>query len=529
MMRLASHVDGRLARAVLGAVLAAGLCPPPHAPAATPKPKPVKVPATCMPAEQAEQIEKDLDAFFAEADEEKRKVIYAQRLADGRSGLTLFGLETIAAAVEPSGTSRRGVWKITSPWLADNPRGWFNFSMPAGYTPKKAWPLVVAMHGSSSDGDNVVSWYSPQLNRGGYFVVYPTTTSKGSFWSQEKELTNVYRIIDWVARRYRVDFRRLVATGGSMGGVGTWAYLMNQPEVWSVGASVAGYPAATKGDALENIRGIPFYFIHGDKDHIPVSGPRAASAELTRRGIEHTYVEVPGSGHTPPMKYWTDMNVWITRQPAKPWSPRPLFLPVPPGRPIWEAAEDPLRLIGDPIVKLIADGKAPAARVEIGRLMRTRRGDARLHVLRGLSYLPVLLEPFPFDMDPKSFPAKKGWHRPNENSAMSAFSMALASRVGKGLASKEFDVEVRVLRAKIYAKRIAIAVPYGGSAWVRYYNDFAHESNTLQRAVRGHPEGVLLLRAVFRVLPRRPKPGAKGQHWGAVQPARSWEPVACSR
>lgn len=466
---------------------------------------PSKSPPGCWSGEHAEKIAKALDVYFAEPDADKRKVIYAEKLAGGRAGLTLFGLETIAAAALPQGKQRRGVWKINSPWLEDNPRGWFNFSMPKGYTPKKAWPLVVSMHGSAADGDNVVGWYTPQLNNAGYFVVYPTTTSKGNFWSNEAELVNIYRIIDWVARRYRIDFRRLVATGGSMGGVGTWSFLLRQPEIWSVGGSVAGFPAATKGDVLENLRGIPFYFIHGEKDHIPVSGPRAASAELKRRGIEHTYVEVPGSGHTPPRKYWTAMNVWITRQPPKAWSPRPMFLPIPPGRAIWETESDPLRLAGDPIVEMIRTGKGVAARMEIGKLMRAHKGDARLQVLRGLTYVPALLDPFPFDMDRKKFPAGKGWRRSSEYAALSAFAMALTATKGKGFAARKFDIEVRVLRVKIYAKRIAFAVPYGGSTWVKPYNEFALESNILQRAARGQPEGVRLLRAVFDILPKRPK------------------------
>jgi len=502
MTRPRSHLARRGGRSALAAGLVTVLWSVAGARAVV---TPDTLPAGCWSAAHAEQIEKALDAYFAEPDEEKRKAIYAEKLADGKAGLTRFGLETIAVATLPDGKPRRGVWKITSPWLENNPRGWFNFSMPKGYTPKKAWPLVVAMHGSSSDGNNVVPWYTPQLNNTGYFVVYPTTTGKGNFWSNEAELVNVYRTIDWVARRYRIDFRRLVATGGSMGGVGTWSFLLKQPEIWSAGASVAGFPAATKGDVLENIRGIPFYFIHGDKDHIPVSGPRAASAELKRRGIEHTYVEVPGAGHTPPRKYWAAMNVWITQQPAKAWSPRPMFLPVPPGRPIWESESDPLRLAGDPIVEMIRTGKAAAARAEVARQMQTHKGDARLHVLRGLTYVPALLEPFPFDMDRKKFPAKKGWRRSSEYAALSAFGMALTAKKGKGVVAKKFDIEVRVLRTKIYAKRVAFAAPYGGSTWVKPYNDFALESNVLQRVARGHPEGVRLIRAVFAILPKRPK------------------------
>lgn len=496
MMKWAGlHLGRRFAAVAWATGLMAGVCQA----AGT-----VNVPPSCWSAGKAEQVEKDLDSFFIEPDADKRKAVYADRLADGRTGLTLFGLETVAAAAPPPGQVKHGVWRVDSPWLTGSERGWFNLSMPDRYTPKKAWPLVVVLHGRSSDGDNLVVWYTRQLGKAGYFVVYPTTTVEGNFWSKKAEQANVYRTIDWAARRYRIDFRRLVVSGGSMGGVGTWSYLLKHPEIWSAGASVAGYPSATKGDVLENIRGVPLYFVHGEKDDIPVAGSRAVSAELKRRGIAHTYVEAAGAGHTPPPKYWADMNAWIIKQPAKPWSPRPLFLPAGAGRPIWDAATDPLAIAGDPIIAKIRAGKAAAARADINKLMRTSPNNARLLALRGLSYLPVLLEEFPFDMDPKSFPSKKGWGRANEAAAMSAFSMALIAEKGKGWASKEFEIEVRMFRAKIFAKRVALAIPYGGQTWKRHYNSFAYESNMVQRAVPGYEEGVRLIKAVFAVVPEAP-------------------------
>jgi len=463
-----------------------------------------EAPPSCWSAREAEKVEKDLDAFFAEPDADKRKAIHADRLADGRTGLTLFGLETIAAAAPPPGQAKRGAWRVDSPWLADNERGWFNLSMPVGYTPKKAWPLVVVMHGRSSNGNNLVGLYTSQLSKAGHFVVYPTTTIEANFWGKKAEMENVFRTIDWVARRYRIDFRRLAVSGGSMGGVGTWSYLLKHPEIWSAGASVAGYPSATKGDVLENIRGVPLYFVHGEKDDIPVAGSRAVSAELKRRGIAHTYVEAAGAGHTPPRKYWTDMIAWITTQPAKPWSPRPMFLPAGAGRPIWDATTDPLAMADDPIIAKIRAGKVAAARADINKLMRSSPNNARLLALRGLSYLPVLLEEFPFDMDPKSFSSKKGWGHRNEAAAMSAFSMALIAKKGKGWATKEFEIEIHMLRAKIHAKRVALAVPYGGETWKRHYNSFAYESNMVQRASPGYEEGVRLIKAVFAAVPQAP-------------------------
>ena len=453
----------------------------------------VQLPTGTWPARQAERLENALDEFFAEKDPARRAVQFKDKLLPLEVGLSLEELEAIAKAPPPEGKGKaKGVARIQCDWLRDNPRGWFNFSMPEGYTPAKPWALVVAMHGSDSDGDNVVSFYSPQLNKLGFFVVYPTVTEKGRYWGQAGELVNVYRIIDWVARRYRIDFRRLVATGGSMGGVGTWSCLLNRPDIWSAGASVAGYPPAIGGDILENIRGIPFYVLHGEKDSISVEGPRKAVAELRRRKIDVVYAEAPGAGHTPPVKYWQDVNAWIAKQPPKPFSPRPMFLPGQ-GRPLWAVETDPLDLddANDPILSLIRQGKTLDARKQLAAQMPKAGGNPRLYVLRALTYLPGLLEPYPYSLDIKSFDPKQGWTAANETAALADLNAALMSKAGKALGARVFDDETRLMLAKIHLKRVAETIQTD-VAWARHWNSFAQYTNAISHGGgRGEAERLI--------------------------------------
>jgi poly(3-hydroxybutyrate) depolymerase len=473
--------------------------------------RPAGSPASVWSATRSERLETALDAFFAETDPNRQRVIFDKELSPRGVGLTLLELQAMAKAQPPSGDKRgrRGLWRVACPWLADNERGWFHLTMPAGYTPKKAWPLAIALHGSGSDGGNVVSFYSPRLNKRGFFVVYPTTTSKAHSWATPAEVINVYRIIDWAARRYRVDFRRLAVTGGSMGGMGTWSHLLMRPELWSCGASVAGHPAALKGEVLENLRGVPFYILHGEKDSrgtslAPVERVRQAVAELRRRKIDHVYVEAKGAGHTPPRKYWQDVCDWIARQRPKAWSPRPLFLPAPPARPLWKSYGDPLGLSerDDPVLSLIRAGKGRAARAETARRLREAPGNARLFVLRALSHVPALLGPFPYRLGPADFADReKGWTTAAESAAMSDLGRALHAKAGKGTSPKAFDAAARVLRAKILAKRFAVAVGAGGIGWVGAYNGAVRELRGALRLQPGHGEAVRLLRALQSRLP----------------------------
>src|SRR4051812_39147857 len=109
------------------------------------------VPADVWDAPRAEKFEKSLDAFFAEKDIAKRAESFKKEIQPQDPELKLDELETIAKAPPPPGALNGTVWKVQCPWAKENPRGWFNFTLPKSYTPAKACGLVIALHGSGSD------------------------------------------------------------------------------------------------------------------------------------------------------------------------------------------------------------------------------------------------------------------------------------------------------------------------------------------------------------------------------------------
>ncbi|MFP4055060.1 MAG: hypothetical protein ACLFV7_14465 [Phycisphaerae bacterium] len=468
-----------------------------------------KPPPGCLTAKDANAIEAALDAFFA-ADAAERVGVYRKRLAELPAGLTLEDLQRIAEAKAPRGRKHRhGVTRVKLPWLKDNPRGWVNVALPEDYTPARAWPVAVCLHGSGSDGDNVVPFYSPQLNRAGFITLYPTTTSKKHLWSTGVEMANVYRILSWAGTRWRIDFRRVVCTGGSMGGMGTWSHLLARPQLWSAGASVAGHPAAMKGDLLENLRPVPFYILHGEKDTdgaslAPVEHVRAAMAALKRRGIEPVYVEAPGAGHTPPMKYWREMNRWIARQPPQEHSPRSLLLPGPDGRALWQVQLDPLGLDGltDPDLERIRQGKTQEARANLTCRIRKGDADATVFLLRAVSVVPGLLDDYPWDLQPNRFSEDDGWTTADESAAMKDLRTALNRSGGKGPTPGLFDAAVWVMIGKLHARRYAATVDAKGLAWVKHYNAAVA---AVRASLRSSPGYVPAGRLATALKKRRPK------------------------
>ncbi len=466
----------------------------------------IAAPPNTLDAKSSDDLESKLDAFFAEPQSFNRKSIYEEQLKDAPVGLSFEELEAMHEAKPPSGEMRFNMAYRVKDAVRDDPRGYFNIALPEGYTPKRAWPLVVALHGRGGNADHLVVVTAPVLAKAGYFVVYPTTADVKLNWSSADESANLYRAIDFVARRYRIDFRKMFITGGSMGGMGTWSHVQGFPEVWAGGAPIAGHPGIAPGPWMARLRGIGLYIVHGEKDTVvPVQPTRVMVQALKKGKYKHTYVELPGVNHGVPRDAWRDMCVWISKQPAKDYSSRPMFLPTERGRPLWQGVLDPVGLEDekDPIVELLRAGDYNAAALEIRKQMIRRRGDARLYVLRAIAAVPPLLDPTPEAFDVAAMRDRPGgWGERAETSALGSLRLALNSKVGKGPATRRFDAEVTHLIARIWAKRFAVSVDDGkGRAWVTRYNSFARYAGQTQQLQPGHSGTNRLIQAANALLP----------------------------
>ena len=113
--------------------------------------------------------------------------------------------------------------------------------------------------------------------------------------------------MDYVVRRYPIDRDRVVLAGYSMGGFCAWNLGLRYPDRFAGLLPMAGgisreeylqardpLPRAL----LDNAAMVPCFFIHGGKDEVvPVKFDRWTAEDLTARGIEHTYREIPGGKH----------------------------------------------------------------------------------------------------------------------------------------------------------------------------------------------------------------------------------------
>ncbi|PCJ58863.1 MAG: hypothetical protein COA79_12405 [Planctomycetota bacterium] len=252
---------------------------------------------------------------------DKRKLIYESASQDIKEYLpSLSVMEQWLRPLKHPKANKKVV-TVHTPWLKDNARAIFMFKIPKNYDPKKqSYPIVISLHGTD-DNPVAMSSHMHHVTKNGCFHLAPRTTGR-RFWQDPVEIENLYNLIAYISMNYRIDPRRIILCGGSGGGMGTWSIVANHPMLFSRAGSFSGMPAIPVA-AVKKFKFVPIYILHGDKDHIPVSGPRKMVKELKRLKYEHVYVEYKGD-HFPPGKRINDFRVWLQKAiPKKEMSPRP--------------------------------------------------------------------------------------------------------------------------------------------------------------------------------------------------------------
>jgi len=197
--------------------------------------------------------------------------------------------------------------------------------VPPDYTPDQKWPLMIVLHGGSSNGNlflgvvlgNNMDWktydahlwdrYEPRWSPP-FIVAAPDGYGQVLWrWMGEQDVLDV---VDDIARNYSVDSERVVLSGLSNGGVGAYAIGSRHASRFSVVQAMAGAPSwlqyAGEGsvaaveaklmrpwsamDLAENWHNTDFRYYHGTVDPGPMRPPyvRALDARLEKAAIPHT-------------------------------------------------------------------------------------------------------------------------------------------------------------------------------------------------------------------------------------------------
>jgi predicted peptidase len=190
-----------------------------------------------------------------------------------------------------------GLYSLSLP-RADEPAIRYAISIPRNYSPSTPVPLILALHfgvgggdAAGAGGDVVRILIGPALAELGAIIVAPDSV-RGD-WSSPENDKAVNALLDLVLARYSIDKKKVVVTGFSMGGTGSWHFAERFPELFSAAIPVAGRPPASASGWR-----LPVLAIHSRDDQVAPFGPTEARiVELRKAGVNAKLIPLTGVTH----------------------------------------------------------------------------------------------------------------------------------------------------------------------------------------------------------------------------------------
>jgi predicted peptidase len=185
-------------------------------------------------------------------------------------------------------------------------------SVPESYDGREEVPLVLSLHyGWGGDGSPPRNYgeghmrllVEPALRELGAIIVAPDIPAPARRWSEPSSDRAVMELLDHVRAEYRIDPDRILVTGFSLGGHGTWFMAAEHPEIFSAAIPMAGW---AQPDWLEKMGDMPLYVIHARNDEVvPFAAAEEAVAAAEAKGIPVELVVVEKLTHYDTARYVT--------------------------------------------------------------------------------------------------------------------------------------------------------------------------------------------------------------------------------
>lgn len=200
----------------------------------------------------------------------------------------------------------------------------FQVYIPQEFNRKQKWPMIVALHGGGEYGSDGMRHtnvgLAPAIRRNPErfpaIVIFPQAKADGKpGWqldSGEAAMAAVAKAI----KEFKADPKRVVLTGYSAGGNGTWSLASRYPDRFAAIVPVCAfvsefrgrstpilYPALAAGadphtEIGKRVASIPIWMVHGAKDDVVLPDEsRKMFDALKKLGANVQYTELPNANH----------------------------------------------------------------------------------------------------------------------------------------------------------------------------------------------------------------------------------------
>jgi predicted peptidase len=173
----------------------------------------------------------------------------------------------------------------------------YGLAIPRSYDPGRPRPLVVSLH----PGGERTPYYGDQFMRRIFLpglsaldpiIVAPDCPTRA--WADPAAEQAVMALIDNVTAEYAIDRGRILVTGFSLGGSGTWFMSSRQADRFTAAIVMAGRTE----EPIERLAKIPTYVIHSRDDQVvPFSQAEQRATALEQMGRVVKFEALQGPGH----------------------------------------------------------------------------------------------------------------------------------------------------------------------------------------------------------------------------------------
>ena len=176
----------------------------------------------------------------------------------------------------------------------------YGMSVPADSAVERPRPLIVALH---PGGDRMPGYGTrflqqvvlPALGSLNAIAVAPDCPRQARSWNDPVAERAVMALVEQVRRENQIDARRVLVTGFSMGGRGTWFMASRHADVFTGAIAMAGSASDLPQDGLATM---PTYVIHSRDDQVMPFAPAERTArELEKLGRPIVFEALSGPGH----------------------------------------------------------------------------------------------------------------------------------------------------------------------------------------------------------------------------------------
>jgi len=116
-----------------------------------------------------------------------------------------------------------------------------------------------------------------------------------SNWTNRSSETAVLELVAHIKANYPIDSSKLVVTGFSLGGFGTWYMGAQHPRMFSAVIPIAGRP---RHEWLESAKDLNLFVIHSRQDEVvPIAPTESAVEEIKRKGSKVQFLIIDSLGH----------------------------------------------------------------------------------------------------------------------------------------------------------------------------------------------------------------------------------------